>query len=395
MGKGQYVRKARPACYPCSCGKSFKSSKCALRCEAKHEAAQAISDTEKQDETDVRLLVKSLSIRICQLEKELQKERAERKLEIAELQEMITQPKCAYRRGRYSMRPRAPACGYGSWDTDWFLGNIAPAYEWFKQRKKYPLFFSTALVFITVVLFLGNDCVNLVEFGTYPRDKNGVPLYVDLNTGPRLRRRVSTNGAVEQIFKEEFLPEWEELEKIFLEVTNGKYKPTHWQVVRFRKQYNYYKHYFTTAMGGNKTDGAWTSRWELVKALAEFEAYPISTDETEIKQAEDTQGPRFWEVLELEDLGCFNRQFRDNEVFKKLLLKRLTDRNELDQYHEEGGGSKTVPQSGGNLYEQQSATCRRLSLEYGGVHGDKRSVAVRWNICTHLGFVVESCAVRQ
>ena len=144
-----------------------------------------------------------------QLEQALQKERAERKLKEAELEQMITQPNVRYRRGKYTMRTHAPTCGFGSWDSDWFLGNIAPAYAWFKERKKCPLYFTSALVFITVVLFLGNDSVKLVEFGNHPKDRNGVPIYVDLNTKDRLRRRVSTNGAVEQIFKHSFLPEYE------------------------------------------------------------------------------------------------------------------------------------------------------------------------------------------
>ena len=91
-------------------------------------------------------------------------------------------------------------------------------------------------------------------------------------------------------------------------------------------------------MGGNRTDGAWTSRWEIVEALASFVPFPMPSDETDIQEAEEIEGERFWETMDIETMaGGFNRRFRDNETFKKLLLKRLMDRDELDQYHDEGG----------------------------------------------------------
>ena len=72
MGKGQYTRKPREAKHTCSvCKKTFKNAKCARNHEAMHEARDAISAPEKQEEADLRLLMKSLTRRFLQMEQEL------------------------------------------------------------------------------------------------------------------------------------------------------------------------------------------------------------------------------------------------------------------------------------------------------------------------------------
>ena len=342
MPKGKWNRPAKKlvcenaAWDGCTHPKPFAFQKSYAKHCSRCNAAKASAEKDVGD-VDLRAMVQTLLDRIVQLEETVLTERDARKTETEELRQMITQPNVRYRRGKYSMRTHPPTCGYGEWDSDWFLGNIAPAYAWFKERKKCPLYFTRALVFIAVVLFIGNDRVKLVEFGNHPKDRNDVPIYVDLNKKERVRYRVSTNGAVEQIFEHSFLPEYEEIETIFTEVSNGHYNPNRYQVVTFRRQYKYYKHWCETVMGGNRTDGAWTSRWEIVEALASFVPFPIPTDETEIQEAEEIQGPLFWETMSVENLACFNRLFRKNETYKKLLLKRLMDRNELEVYHEEGG----------------------------------------------------------
>ena len=90
-------------------------------------------------------------------------------------------------------------------------------------------------------------------------------------------------------------------------------------------------------MGGNRTDGG-TTRWELVHAIATYKAPPLPGDDSQIKEEEECQGSKFWLTMDVETLaGAFNRMFRDNEMFKKLLKARLTERGELEEYHDEGG----------------------------------------------------------
>ena len=325
-GKGNYLRKKKEACYSCSiCQKTFKYQKASKKCEIKCSAHQGVA-TEVAD--NIECVVKFLVKENAFLRAELAKERAERILAINDLKKLISE---TTGRGSYTMRKRIPTSGFGAWSSSWFLEHIQEACDWFGKCIGYSLKNTTAIMFIVTVLYFANDKTKLIEFGNYPKDKYGVPLYCDINTHERMLRHVSMDGVVKKIFQKSFIPSEDEL-KHFVDFDESAIDMT------FLRNWRYTKKWIETSFGGIRKHGAWETRWDLIQALATYEEPCKPTGDTLLKETIEIEGANFWRHMDIGDLHVYDKNLKDCSKYIEILTEYFTaNPDKLGPYRLAGG----------------------------------------------------------
>ena len=329
MPKGIYCRGAKTLLCPnadwsdCCHKKPFAYKKSRDKHAALCSARKASSENKIIQEGP---MLEVLMNRIISLEKQLEQERVERKRECEELRVMIKNPSVAYHRGAYTMRGGAPNSGFAVWDTEWFLDNFTDAATWYKEKCGRNLAESTVFVIISTVLYCANGNKKLVLFGKYPRGRNNDPLFVDLNTHKRLRREVSVNGAIEKIFKNPFMPSYEQM------IDRG---------IRIVQEHDWtYLFNFITARNftNNKSSQAWKSRFDVLTALGNYEEpKPIVYEET-LQTQEEIDGVRFWETADPFDLVCWDKFLPNCPDWERVIRAHCLEFPDRGEIYRKGGG---------------------------------------------------------
>jgi len=328
MPRGKYARKKREATHPCGiCGKMWKYAKKAARCTETCKAKDAVRNCGDANECDLRALV-------IQMKTQMEERDRYFREQITDLREELATLKAAKPGAResYKMRLAKPTNCFGAWSSSAIIRGLAKVSEWFLGCAGFPLFKTTAIMIICHCLFVLNNGEKLVSLGSYPSDKDGIPLFMDVNTQQRWHRKISTDGANEKVYQSDIMPAWEEVEPFFKSQAPDR------QLVQLQKDWKgTYRRLNLLNVHGHDGQG-WQERHTLLIALANYTPPEQQTSEDEFEELKDIEGDLFWETCDPEDLYVYDRQMQDCEQYKKLLRAHLNANPERREIYTMMGG---------------------------------------------------------